>query len=105
MVLSHKIATLLYCFNDRDEVLLMERAQEPNFRLWSPPGGKLDIGAGESPHACARREALEELNLAIAEDQLHLTGLISEIGHEGQAHWLMFLFEIKAKLQTLPPAH
>ena len=28
MVLPHKIATLLYCFNERDEILLLERAQE-----------------------------------------------------------------------------
>ena len=30
MPLPYKIATLLYCFNERDEILLLERAQEPN---------------------------------------------------------------------------
>ena len=41
----------------------MERAQEPNLGLWSPPGGKLESATGESPHECAQREALEELGL------------------------------------------
>src|SRR5437867_12981835 len=57
MPLPYKIATLLYCFNDQDEVLLLERTQEPNLGLWSPCGGKLHTDEGESPYACACREA------------------------------------------------
>ena len=57
MGLPYKLATLLYCFNHRDEVLLLERAQEPNLGLWSPCGGKLRTDTGESPYACACREA------------------------------------------------
>ena len=34
MSLPYKIATLLYCFNGRGEILLLERAQEPNRGLW-----------------------------------------------------------------------
>ena len=105
MLLPYKIATLLYCFNERDEVLLIERAQEPNLGLWSPCGGKLHTEEGESPYACACREAEEELGLIISVSDLHLTGLISEHGFQGQTHWLMFLFEIKARLTTLPPVH
>lgn len=103
--LPYKIATLLYCFNEREEVLLLERAQEPNRGLWSPPGGKLHVDAGESPHACAGREAGEELGLKLQPADLHLTGLISEHGYAGQAHWLMFLFEVRPKLRSLPPVH
>ena len=66
MGLPYKIATLLYCFNERDEVLLLERAQEPNLGLWSPCGGKLRTEIGESPHTCACREAHEEAGLIIA---------------------------------------
>jgi 8-oxo-dGTP diphosphatase len=103
--LPYKIATLLYCFNPRDEVLLLERAQEPNLGLWSPCGGKLHTGEGESPYACACREAQEELGITLAPSDLHLTGLVSEHGYLGQSHWLMFLFEVKVRLTTLPPAH
>src|SRR5215207_5811038 len=78
MALPYKIATLLYCFNDLDEVLLMERAQEPNLGLWSPCGGKLHTEEGESPYACACREVQEELGWRIEIADLHLTGIISE---------------------------
>ena len=103
--MQYKIATLLYCFNDRDEVLLMHRAKEPNRGLWSPCGGKLNTQAGESPYVCACREAWEELGLQVEASALHLTGIVSEHGYQGQAHWLMFLFELRPRLKTLPVAH
>ena len=105
MKLPFKVATLLFAFNARDEVLLIERTQEPNRGLWSPSGGKLHTDEGESPYACACREAREELGLDLVPAQLHLAGLVSEHGYEGQTHWLMFLFEIKPRLQAVPPDH
>ncbi len=105
MPLPYKVATLLYCFNDRDEALMLERAAEPNRGFWSPAGGKLHTDVGESPYACACREAHEELGIQLAAADLHLTGMISEHGYQGQTHWLMFLFEVKRKLTALPPAH
>lgn len=105
MGLPYKVATLLYCFNSQDEVLLLERAQEPNRGFWSPCGGKLHMDAGESPYTCACREAHEELGVVLSISDLHLTGLVSEHGFQGQTHWLMFLFEVKQKLETVPPKH
>jgi len=105
MPLPHTLSTLLYCFNERDEALLLERRKNPNRGLWSPPGGKIETATGESPHACACREAREEIGLTIRPADLHLTGMISEHGYEGQRHWLMFLFELKPTLSALPPPH
>ena len=105
MVLPYKVATLLYWFNERDEILLLERAQEPNRGLWSPCGGKLHMDEGESPYACACREAHEEAGLKLSPQDLHLTGLVSEHGYQGLTHWLMFLFEVKPRLKLLPPIH
>ncbi len=105
MALPYRISTLLYCFNERDEVLLLERRKEPNLGLWSPCGGKLKMEIGESPYACACREAEEEIGLRISPADLHLTGVVSEHGYLGQSHWLMFLFEVKKKLAKLPPPH
>ena len=102
VTLPHRISTLLYCFNAEDEVLLLERAREPNRGLWSPPGGKLKTECGESPYACACREAHEELGLQLASGDLHLTGIISEHSYAGQSHWLMFLFEVKPRLPSAP---
>lgn len=104
MPLPFKIATLLYAFDADDRVLLLERAQEPNRGLWSPPGGKLKTDTGESPYACACREAAEELGIRLTPRDLHLTGIVSEHGYAGTAHWLMFLFEIRPRLAALPPA-
>jgi 8-oxo-dGTP diphosphatase len=105
MVLPYKIATLLYCFNEQDETLLMRRNQKPNLGLWSPCGGKLHMADGESPYACACREADEEIGLKLCPKDLHLTGIVSEHGYEGQGHWLLFLFEVMPRLKTVPPAH
>lgn len=105
MNLPYRIATLLYSFNAQDEVLLLRRRREPNAGRWSPPGGKLKTETGESPFACACREAHEELGLRLQPHDLHLTGLISEHGYEGQAHWLMFLFEVRPRLTVVPPEH
>jgi 8-oxo-dGTP diphosphatase len=60
---------------------------------------------GESPYACAIREAEEEIGLKLGVGELHLMGIVSEAGYQGTAHWLMFLFEVKRKLRELPPAH
>jgi 8-oxo-dGTP diphosphatase len=102
MELPYRISTLLYCFNTDGAVLLIERAQEPNRGQWSPCGGKLQTETGESPYACACREAAEEIGLHVQPRDLHLTGLVSEHGYLGQAHWLMFLFEVLPRLTVLP---
>ena len=104
-VLPYKVATLLYCFNRRDEVLLLERTQEPNRGLWSPSGGKLHMAHGESPYACACREGFEELGMRLTPADLHLAGMVSEHGFQGQSHWLMFLFEVQPRFEAVPPAH
>ena len=105
MPLPHRIATLLYAFHEDGRVLLIQRNHEPNRGCYSPPGGKLQTATGESPHACAIREAREETGLQLIPADLHLTGVISEHGYQGNAHWLMFLFEIKPRLTELPPEH
>ena len=87
------------------QVLLMERAQEPNLGLWSPCGGKLRTETGESPFMCACREAHEELGLALTVRDLHLVGIVSERGYQGHGHWLMFLFEVRPRLTSLPLPH
>lgn len=102
---SYNIATLLYCFNERDDALLMRRKQEPNRGLWSPCGGKLNTESGESPYACACREAWEELGLKVEPSAFHLAGIVSEHAYERKAHWLMFLFELRPRLKTLPAVH
>jgi 8-oxo-dGTP diphosphatase len=103
--MPYTIATLLYCFSAKDEILLLERLREPNRGLWSPCGGKLNTDLGESPYAAACREAGEEIGRSVKPSDLHLTGIVSERGNDGAGHWLMFLFELKPKLDSLPANH
>ena len=81
---------------------MLHRAKPPNQGLWSPCGGKLETGSGESPHACAAREVYEEIGIQAGPTDFSLTGIISEHGYQGQAHWLMFLFELKIRLDRVP---
>jgi 8-oxo-dGTP diphosphatase len=100
--MPYRVSSLLYCFNAAEEVLLLHRRQEPNAGLWSPSGGKLRTDIGESPYRCACREAQEEIGLTLNSADLHLTGIVSEHGYAGQAHWLMFLFEVLPRLSRTP---
>ncbi|HEY8933541.1 MAG TPA: NUDIX domain-containing protein [Rariglobus sp.] len=101
--LAHKIAVLVFIKNDRGEHLLLLRAKPPNLGAWSPIGGKLETSIGESPFECAARETLEETGHAITPADLHLFAMISEKAYEGEAHWLLFLFECRRPIATLPP--
>ncbi|MDZ4742841.1 MAG: NUDIX domain-containing protein [Verrucomicrobiota bacterium] len=103
--LPHKITTLLYVFNQQDEVLLLERTRPPNQGLWSPPGGKVKISEGESPYQCAVREAHEEIGINLNVTDLRLAGIVAEKAYEAKSHWLMFMFEVKPRLDRLPPPH
>lgn len=105
MSLPYKISTLLYAFNNEGKVLLLFRKKEPNLGLWSPCGGKLKMEEGESPYMCACREAQEELGIKLSPSDLHLTGIVSEHGYEGNSHWLMFLFRIIPPVNNIPPAN
>ena len=102
-VLGYKLAVLVFLENAQGELLLMLRAKAPNLGVWSPIGGKLETGLGESPFECAVREIHEETGFAVATDDLHLFGMIAEKAYEGQSHWLMFLFRCRKPIPGLPP--
>lgn len=101
--LPFKISTLVFIKNDQGEHLLIERRKAPNKGCWSPIGGKLDMATGESPYECARRETMEEVGLELSDKDLHCFGYISEKSYEGTGHWLMFLFDCKTPMHSLPP--
>ncbi len=101
--LSHKLAVLVFLENAAGEHLLIERAKMPNLGNWSPIGGKIETGIGESPFECAVRETGEEADFKITTADLHLFGMIAEKAYEGQSHWLMFLFRCRKPINYVPP--
>ncbi len=100
--LPFRISVLLFIRDSSGRLLLIKRRKAPNLGCWSPPGGKLEMALGESPFECARREALEEVGIHLADQDLHLWGYIAEKNFEGNGHWLMFLFDCKPGVQDLP---
>lgn len=101
--LPYKISTLIYLRDERNRILLMQRAKAPNKGLWSPIGGKLEMDKGESPYEAAMREVHEEIGLKLKDGDLHLFSMIAEKGYEQDHHWLMFLFDCRVNLTALPP--
>lgn len=81
---------------------MLQRNKSPNKGLWSPIGGKLEMETGESPYQCAARETFEEIGLKIETSDLHLFCMIAEKAYEGSHHWLMFLFDCRKPVTTLP---
>ncbi|HTZ20197.1 MAG TPA: NUDIX domain-containing protein [Opitutaceae bacterium] len=101
--LNYKLAVLVFIENASGELLLILRNRPPNLGVWSPIGGKLEMGAGESPFECAARETREETGLAVTTADLHLFCIVAEKAYEGEAHWLMFLFRCRKPIDKLPP--
>ena len=99
----YKISVLVFIRNTEEELLLIRRNREPNLGQWSPIGGKLEMGVGESPHECAVRETHEEVGLELRISDLHLFSMIAEKAYEGGSHWLMFLFDCHRAIDSLPP--
>ena len=84
-----KLATL--CFVEQGEkILMMKRRKEPNFGLWTAPGGKIEFA--ESPHDCVIREIKEETGLTI--HQPRLAGIITEVAAKGNFNWLIFAYHV-----------
>jgi 8-oxo-dGTP diphosphatase len=98
MMMPYKIAVLCYICNSRGELLLLRRARKPNKDMYSPIGGKLEQAVGESPYRCALREIQEEIGVTLRLTEIALIGIVSETGHEGEAHWLMFCFQVNKPL-------
>jgi 8-oxo-dGTP diphosphatase len=100
--LPFKISVLVFMHDEAGRLLLIQRTKAPNMGCWSPIGGKLEMTTGESPFECAVRETEEETGARVTTSDLHLFGMISEKGYEGQSHWLMFLFDCRKPLPDLP---
>jgi 8-oxo-dGTP diphosphatase len=101
---AYRIAVLVFIKNDKGEHLLLLRSKAPNIGSWSPIGGKLETATGESPFECAVRETAEETGHVIDVGDLHLFAMIAEKAYEGDAHWLLFLFDCKRPITSQPPA-
>lgn len=72
-----------------DKVLLMKRKGPHGAGTWSPPGGHLDFG--ETPEACAAREAKEEVGLEVRD--LQFRGVTNDVFEESDRHYITLWLE------------
>ena len=100
--MQFQISCLLFIRDMSGRLLMIKRKKKPNLNTWSPPGGKMELGLGESPFECAKREANEEVGLELENSDLNLFAYISEKSYEGSSHWLMFLFDCLVCVNRLP---
>lgn len=100
--MPYRIACLCDLRDEKGRVLMLRRLKAPNQGLASPIGGKLDVGQGESPAQCAKREIAEEAGIDVPIDRLHLIGLVSEQAFEGKGHWLMFVYRVLGPVWVEP---
>lgn len=63
-----KVAVAAIVCDERGQILLVRRANDPQRGLWTMPGGFMD--AGEDPRQAAERECLEETGLQVRVDGL-----------------------------------
>jgi len=98
--LPYKIAVLCDLRDASGRVLLLKRAKAPNRGLYSPIGGKLETGLGESPAQCARREIMEEAGIDVPLERLRLALMVSEQAYEGETHWLMFVYRVDGAVEV-----
>lgn len=101
-VIKYNISVLVFVKNLQGDFLLLKRNKSPNLGCWTPIGGKLHMHEGESPFECAIREAQEESGLVLSNTDLHLFSMIAEKNYENTNHWLLFLFDCKKPIESLP---
>ena len=66
--------------NDRNEILLVKRGNEPFKGCWALPGGFMEMD--ETIVHCAVRELEEETGLVVSEQDLRLIGIYSAPGRD-----------------------
>jgi len=87
--------------NEKNEVLMMLRNKKPAKGLWAIPGGKLEVF--EELETSIKREIKEELNLDASVDRL--LGIIEDIDHENNEHWIMpcYTISVSGTLKNMEP--
>ncbi len=93
-----KRCAVICVLRHRTELLLLERAREPNRGLFTPLGGKLD--RWEAPRAAAIREIREEAGLADA--AVRLAGTLVETA-PGAYNWWSAVYVAEIARIPLPP--
>jgi 8-oxo-dGTP diphosphatase len=95
---GHKQPAVLSILKSGNKYLLIKRAKEPNFGLYSPVGGKID--AHESPKQAVVRETMEETGIKIENPKF--CGTIVETSPT-KYNWICFVYF--SEVDFIEPIH
>ena len=91
--------------NDRDEILLVRRGNEPFKGCWALPGGFMEMV--ETIERCAVRELEEETGLHVSEQDIKLIGVYSAPDRDPRGRTVTAAFSLTlshSATQSLPIA-
>ncbi|SHH20744.1 NUDIX domain-containing protein [Thermosipho atlanticus] len=89
-----KVAVMCYAENEYDEVLMLERSNEPFKNKLVPPGGK--VKDGEKISEALKREFFEETGIILKNYVLKV--ITTELGPE-HYNWILFIYKAFIKKQ------
>ncbi len=85
--------------NDSNEILLIQRGNEPYKGCWALPGGFMEMD--ETLEHCAVRELEEETGLKVDEQDIRLIGVYSTPGRDPRGRTVTAAFICSPKLGEL----
>lgn len=81
--------------NDRDEILLVRRGNEPFMGCWALPGGFMEMD--ETIEHCAVRELQEETGIVVSERDIRLIGIYSAPGRDPRGRTVTAAFRVESE--------
>jgi 8-oxo-dGTP diphosphatase len=84
--------------NDRDEVLLVRRGNEPFKGCWALPGGFMEMA--ETIKRCAVRELEEETGIHLTEHDIKLIGVYSAPNRDPRGRTVTAAYIVSEKWKT-----
>lgn len=80
-------------FNDRSEILLVKRGNDPFKGCWALPGGFMEMD--ETIEHCAVRELEEETGIVVSEQDIRLIGVYSALGRDPRGRTVTAAYLVK----------
>lgn len=93
-----RIGVAAIIINPQGQILFGKRIGKHAGGTWSFPGGHLEFG--ETPAACAAREAMEETGIALDPASLETVGYTNDIWHDTGKHYITLFYRATAITQA-----
>ena len=89
--------------NDRNEILLVKRGNDPFKGCWALPGGFMEMD--ETIERCAVRELEEETGIVVSEQDIRLIGVYSAPGRDPRGRTVTAAYLVKNEECRTKDAH